>query len=702
MSEELQRRIEELVKENKILKSATRQWENIQRLYQESNDKLLQIERRLSEANERMELALNAGNLAWWDWDYKTGKVFFSENRARLLGYTLEESPHAFREITKMIHPDDYDLTMKKIRLHIAGDRPYYEAEFRMKTKSGEWKWFYDKGKVVETDILGSPVRLSGVLIDIQERKRAELDLIVARDQADAASRAKSLFLASMSHEIRTPMAGVLGMAEILLQTQLSNEQREYLEVIVTSANNLMTILNDILDFSKIEAGKIELEKIPFSLQKVVEEVSDLLVVNAQEKRIHLLTYIDPNIPAMLMGDPVRLRQVLLNLSNNAIKFTDKGEVIITAEFLEWDERIVKAVFKVKDTGIGINDEGIRKLFQSFSQIDSSSTRKFSGSGLGLAISKRLVDKMKGEFTVESKVGVGSTFSFSAVFERIPKEEMTDSFTDLVRGMKVLIVDDHESNRFVFRKYLEQWECDSEEAENASQALSMMQDKVRIKKPYDLVLVDFQMPDMDGMELAKTLAKDPNLKKHRLILLSSMTNMLNRNEIIDAGFQGSLNKPVKLDQLKRVIAEVMKNKEDKGYFEEDPRIRILKKQERKLNILLAEDNLINQKVALVTLNKLGHHTDLAVNGKVAVELFEKNKYDLILMDIYMPEMDGLDATIEIRNREKADTSRNPVYICAITANSMKEDEERCYKSGMNNYISKPFHLEELTNILNNL
>ncbi|MEI6455758.1 MAG: response regulator [bacterium] len=702
MSEPSQKKIEELEKENKILKSASLQWEQIQRLYKESNEKLQLIERSLTELNERMELALTAGNLAWWDWEYKTGKIYFNENRARLLGYELDELPHSFSEIARMVHPEDSDLMMKRIRQHIAGDRPTYEAEFRIRTKSGEWKWFYDKGKIVETDILGSPIRISGMLIDIHERKKAELELIVARDQADAASRAKSLFLANMSHEIRTPMSGVLGMAEILQQTSLSSEQREYLDVIVTSANNLMTILNDILDFSKIEAGKIELEKIPFSVQKVVEEVSDLLVVNAQEKRIHLLTFVDPNIPSVIKGDPVRLRQILLNISNNAIKFTERGEVVITAEFLEWDDNIVKILFRVKDTGIGISEAGIRKLFQSFSQVDASSTRKFGGTGLGLAISKRLVSHMKGEFSVESKLGIGSSFSFTAIFGRIPEEEIHDSFTDLVKGLKVLIVDDHESNRFVFRKYLERWECESEEAENASQALTMMQDKVAINRPYDLVLVDFQMPDMDGIQLARKVVHDTALKKYKMILLSSMTDLLTRKEIIDAGFRGSLSKPVKLDQLKRSIAEVLSRKEKSQDHGSEESKEPDQKPERKLRILLVEDNLINRKVALVTLNKLGQQTDVAENGKVAVDLFEKNHYDLVLMDIYMPEMDGLDATIEIRKREKSDPSRNPVYICAITANSMKEDEVRCYKAGMNNYISKPFHLDELTGVLKSL
>jgi PAS domain S-box-containing protein len=702
MSESLQKKIIALEKENKILKSASLQWEQIQRLYQESNEKLRQIERSLSELNERMELALTAGNLAWWDWEYKTGRIYFNENRARLLGYTMEELPHTFGDIFRMVHQDDADLMMKRIRQHIAGDHPTYEAEFRIRMKSGEWKWFMDKGKVVETDILGSPIRISGMLIDINERKKAELELVVARDQADAASRAKSLFLANMSHEIRTPMSGVLGMAEILQQSKLTDEQKEYLDVIVTSANNLMTILNDILDFSKIEAGKIELEKIPFSVHKVVEEVSDLLVVNAQEKRIHLLTFVDPNIPSVINGDPVRLRQVLLNISNNAIKFTEKGEVVITAEFVQWDDRSVKIIFRVKDTGIGISEAGIRKLFQSFSQVDASSTRKFGGAGLGLAISKRLVSQMKGEFSVESRLGTGSTFSFSAIFGRIPEEEIPDTFMDMVRGLKVLIVDDHESNRLVFRKYLERWDCESEEAESAAEALSLMKDKMVIKKPYDLVLVDFQMPDMDGIQLARKVQEEPDLRKYRMILLSSMTDLLTRKEILDAGFRGSLNKPIKLDQLRRCIAGVIskgKTREDAA-AEQVPAVE--ERSQKKLRILLAEDNLINQKVALVTLNRLGHQTDVAENGKIAVDLFEKNRYDLVLMDIYMPEMDGLDATTRIRSMEKSDPSRKPVYICAITANSMKEDEEKCYKAGMNNYISKPFHLDELERVLKQL
>jgi two-component system sensor histidine kinase/response regulator len=415
-----------------------------------------------------------------------------------------------------------------------------------------------------------------------------------------------------------------------------------------------------------------------------------------------LLTFVDPNIPGVIKGDPVRLRQVLLNISNNAIKFTEKGEVVITAEFLEWDDHTVKILFRVKDSGIGISEAGIRKLFQSFSQVDASSTRKFGGTGLGLAISKRLVSHMKGEFSVESKLGAGSSFIFTAIFGRIPEEEIHDSFTDMVKGLKVLIVDDHESNRFVFRKYLERWECESEEAENASQAITMMEDKVAINRPYDLVLVDFQMPDMDGIQLARKVANDPVLKKYKMILLSSMTDLLTRKEIMDAGFRGSLSKPVKLDQLKRSIAEVLSGKEKKLDSDTEKLTQQEIRPEKKLRILLAEDNLINRKVALVTLNKLGHQTDVAENGKVAVELFGKNHYDLILMDIYMPEVDGLEATIDIRKIEKSDPSRNAVYICAITANTMKEDEERCYKAGMNNYISKPFHLEELTSVLKNL
>jgi PAS domain S-box-containing protein len=336
MSEKLQERIRELEKENKVMLLASQQWEHLQKIYQESNERLQQLERDLSASHERTELALFGGDLAWWDWNYVTGRVHYNDNRARLLGYEKDDLPQTFGDITRMIHPDDYELTMARLHAHLSGDHPNYEAEFRLRTKTGEWKWFFDKGKIVETDIFGKPIRLAGVLIDINDRKNVENELIVSRDKADADSQSKSHFLASMSHEIYTPMAGVIGMAEILMQSKMSQEQEEYLNVIVKSANNLMSVLNDIIEYSKLESGKLEFHEKPFSVHQVVEEVTSSFVDKANEKGIEILSFQDPNIPVEVIGDPLRLRQILKIFTDNAIKFTEQGEVRIEAEFVEW------------------------------------------------------------------------------------------------------------------------------------------------------------------------------------------------------------------------------------------------------------------------------------------------------------------------------------------------------------------------------
>jgi len=304
MSDELKVKMEQLEHENKVVRLAAQQWEHLQQVYRQSIERLQLVERELSFSQERMSRALFGGDLAWWDWDYNTGQIFFNENRARLLGYKVNELPQTYGEIVRMIHPDDYESTMAKLQLHLSGAQPNYEAEFRLQSKSGEWRWFFDKGKIVEKDILGKPVRIAGVLIDIHDRKNIENELIVARDTAVAESRAKSNFLASMSHEIYTPMAGVIGMADILKQSKLSQEQEEYLNVIVKSANNLMSILNDIIEFSKLESGKMEFHEKPFSIHQVVEEVTGSFAEKAQEKGIEILSFQDPNIPVEVVGDP--------------------------------------------------------------------------------------------------------------------------------------------------------------------------------------------------------------------------------------------------------------------------------------------------------------------------------------------------------------------------------------------------------------
>jgi PAS domain S-box-containing protein len=704
MSKELLKKIADLEQEIKVVRLASQQWEHIQKVYQESLERLKLLERELTITQERTNRALFGGDLAWWDWDYKSGNVHFNENRARILGYErVDELPHKYDKLIKTIHPDDYEYTVAKIQQHLSGASPNYEAEFRLKTKAGEWRWFFDKGKIVETDILGKPVRLAGVLIDIHERKNIENELVAACETAVSESRAKSSFLASMSHEIYTPMAGVIGMADILKQSKLSQEQEEYLNVIVKSANNLMSILNDIIEFSKLESGKLEFHEKPFSIHQVVEEVTGSYVEKAHEKGVAILSFQDPNIPAEVVGDPVRVRQFLKIFTDNALKFTEKGEIRIEAHFLEWDNETVKIRFNICDTGIGISEAGLKKLFTSFSKHDLPESKKYSGGGLGLAIARRLIDRMIGTVAVDTKPGTGTTFSITIDFERYKDAEHQDPMKEMLQGTKVLILDPHQTRRSILANYFTRWDAEVEETGVPAEALKLIEHRAQIHRPFDLIIVEHAMPEIDGLKFANSLKHAAWMKKSKILLTNSRLYPVSSAELASAGILVGLVHPFTLSRLRSRIREVLTQLRKEYTLDHDDGDRHpMDDQKKVLNILLAEDNLINQKVALVTLEKIGHVTDLAENGRIAVDMFEKKPYDLVLMDMFMPEMDGLEATRRMRQFEGKNPGRNPVHICAITANTSREDEERCYQAGMNSYISKPFHLEELIKILNRI
>ncbi len=705
MSEEIEKKIRLLEKENSILKSAASRWDQIQKLYEEANRQLQDVEAELSRAKERLELSLTAGNMACWDWDYKTGQVRIHENRARLLGEDPEEQIKTFDELTRMIHPDDYSKAMGKLDFHLKGEKPLYEAEFRLQTKDGEWKWFLDRGRIVERDILGNPTRISGVLTEMDDLKKSEKDVMQSMAKAEADSQAKSLFLANMSHEIYTPMAGVIGMAQILKQSKLSQEQTEYLDVITKSATNLMAILNDILEYSKIEAGKVEFHEKPFSIHQLIEEISAGYAERAVEKGMEILSFQDPNIPNEVVGDPVRLRQVLKIFMDNALKFTEKGEVRIASEFMEWDDLSVRVRFIIADTGIGISEEGMKRLFLSFSKLDTPEAKKYSGGGLGLAIAKHLIDRMNGKISVESILGEGTTFSIIIDFERYKDSETKDGMKEAIRGLKVMIIDPVTTHAEILRTYFDRWDCYVETIQDPEEALKQIHHQAQIKKPYHLILVEQQLPGMTGLQFATLIKKDNLLLHSKILITTSRLFPLSTSELASAGVLVCLVRPYTLSRLKhRILEAISQTKKGSSRLEEegepDPDSADLRK--KLLNILLVEDNLINQKVAIVTLEKMGHRIDLAENGKISVEMFSRKHYDLILMDIYMPEMDGLEATMKIREIESSDQTRQPAYICAITANTSREDEEKCLRAGMNAYISKPFKLEELTKVINHL
>jgi PAS domain S-box-containing protein len=692
--EELSERLAMLEKENKLLKSASQQWSTIQKLYQDSQRKLREISHRINSIIETTPIGI-----AFID---STGVVERC-NTAFCKLFMYEQSQVIGKNYQLLLHPSVFEKGLEDYQEFMTNKGACFNDFQGMTSLSNKLVL-----NASATDVLNDSNQKSRVVFfsDLTEKNGLLQSLNLAKEKAEMASQAKSVFLANMSHEIRTPMNGVMGMAEILKQTPLSDEQQEYLGIIHTSANNLLTIINDILDFSKIEAGKLELEETAVSIPQIIEEVADIIKLKANEKGIELNTYIDVRMPSFVLTDPIRLRQIILNFSNNALKFTEHGEVLISAEVVEIKGDEIEVKFVVKDTGIGMTEEGLKKLFRSFSQIDASTTRKYGGTGLGLAISQKLAGLMKGLIHVDSQPGLGSTFTFTVEL-KIVEQSATQKVENSFEKLTVLIIDDNATNRQILVKYLNLWNCKAQESSDPFEGLDKLKEAAAQGRSFDVILLDQQMPGLSGLELATRIKTNKLLANNKIIMLSSITDMLNKAELAKAGIDFYLNKPVKIHQLHQAIAAVLPENKlmikasliDKQLNTQDPDTLKLPKH---LKILLAEDNLINQRVGMLTLQKLGMKPDLALNGLEVLELHQKNQYDLILMDIQMPEMDGLEATIAIRNKEMSGELPARVTIVAVTANAMKEDKEVCLDSGMDGYITKPFKSDEIVNLLLNL
>jgi len=660
------------------------------------------IERELRENELQLVEAQHLALLGSWTWDIATNTTSWSEVLYHIYGVGPEDCPATVEGYLSLVHPDDREAVSGLVEKAIRTSQGFsYEHRIVWHDKSVR---FHQVNVKVAVDQEGHPVKLFGTAQDVTDRVKLEEDLKEARDAAVESARLKSEFLANMSHEIRTPMNGVVGMTGLLLDTRLTPHQREFAEVIRSSGDALLTIINDILDFSKIEAGKLEFEIVDFDLRNAVEDTVELLAEAAREKKLEFASLIYSDVPTGLRGDPGRLRQVLTNLVGNALKFTEHGEVIVRAEKENENESTVTIRFTVSDTGIGIKEDAQATLFQPFTQADGSTTRKYGGTGLGLSISKQLVEMMGGKLGVTSTLGQGSTFWFTAKLEKqiVGVTRVLPHF-ESIENLRVLIIDDNATNRKILSHQLGSWSMIHDAVDSGPHALELLRNAAANGAGFDLAILDLFMPDMDGFELARRIKSDPSLAGIHLVMLTSAGVRGDGATAQKAGIDAYLTKPVRQSQLFDCLTTVMSNSRsaEKALAISARKLvtkhslREVKRMSNKL-ILLAEDNIVNQKVAVRQLNNLGYRADAVANGREAIEALSRIPYDLVLMDCQMPEMDGYEATAEIR-RIEGNTKRTP--IVAMTAHALAGDRERSIEAGMDNHITKPVKQDELARVL---
>ena len=654
----------------------------------------------LHESEGKIRLLLDSAAEAIFGVDREGKFTFCNPATLRLLGFENGDVPLGVSAHQVMHHTH-------------ADGRPYPESEcpIVVSRSSGggihldtEIFWRKD-GTSFPVEYWAYPVRKEGEVVgavvtflDITERKRAEEALLEAKDAAEAGSRAKSEFLANMSHEIRTPMNGIIGMTELALDTALTADQREYLTLVKSSADSLLRVINDILDFSKIEAGKLELEETEFEIRDVLQDTLKTLAVRADKKKLELLAHVSLDVPGTLVGDPTRLRQLIVNLVGNAIKFTERGNVVVDAELNSISAEAVHLHFRVSDTGIGIPVEKQQIIFESFSQADGSTTRRFGGTGLGLTISRQLVELMGGRMWVESEPGKGSTFHFTTAFRQGAAHVSTEERIagEMLPGLEILVADDNASNRKILVEMLTNWHMNALAAAGGAEALNLMEEKSAAGRKFPIVLLDAQMPEIDGLFLAEKIRANPDLASSVILMLSAERYAADAARCRSLGVNAFLTKPVGQSELLDAILSALGIKAAEERLVEVPAAVEAKPTGRPLRILICEDHPVNQKLATRLLEKAGHRIVLAGTGKEALAAWDKPGdpgFDVILMDIQMPEMDGMETTVAIRKREQETGKHIP--IIAMTANAMRGDKERYLEVGMDGYISKPIHARGL-------
>jgi two-component system sensor histidine kinase/response regulator len=649
------------------------------------------VEAALRASEERFRAVFEGAEVGIAIAEFDGGKLVTNRAYQQMLQCKPEEM-HNVSIFDDLTHPEDREPDKLRFQEMLGGAHDHVRREKRYILRDGKLIWANISLSMLR-DSAGKPQFVLGTAVDITERKRAEIELQRAKEAAEAASEAKSIFMATMSHEIRTPMNGILGMTELVLDTNLTAEQREHLGLVRVSAESLLSIINDILDFSKIEAGKFTVESIPFNLRDCVGETMMSLSVRAHQKGLELIYEVHPSVPESLLGDPGRIRQILVNLVGNSIKFTERGEVFVSVHEESHDPGATYLRFSVKDTGVGVPKDKQEKIFEAFSQADGSMARKYGGTGLGLAICTRLVGLMGGHFWMESEPGSGSTFHFTIqlALQKDPGLGFFPLAPENLRDLAVLIVDDNSTNRRVLSGILTRWGMKPHEVDSAQAALQALDAARHAGRHFAIILLDGHMPEMDGFALAERIKNDLHLVSATIMMLTSAGQLGDGARCRELGISGYLVKPIRQPELLQAICTVLNPSTQK------PASLItrhsLREARNHARVLLVEDNAVNQTLALRLLEKRGFVVSTAVNGREALSALEKSTFDLVLMDIQMPEMDGFEATAAIRQIEKSTGAHIP--IIAMTANVLKGDEQRCLAAGMDAYVSKPIRTIEL-------